>query len=303
MNDRHPVVSVIVAAYNSASHLTRCLDSLQQQTYRDFETIVVNSSQETRTAEVVSAYPEVQFLQIPHRLFPHAARNAGVSLARGQLLAFTDADCQADPDWLAQLVATHAAGHEIIGGCIDSRAESWVSRAIYVLKYAPYQRSRPAGPINLAATGSLLVSRRVFDTVGGFDGAFFCGDALFSWRARAAGFPPWFQPDAVVVDLDEQYRSGFLAERFRRGCEYGRVWAEFENWSRPRRCARVCGTPLALGSALVAIGRHCLKGSRLDTFLIGFPFLALAQGFWCVGEACGYASPWFRGDPGGHSPA
>lgn len=295
MDEHRPAVSVIVAAYNSADFLPRCLDSLKRQTFRDFETIVVNSSQENRTAEIMSAHPEAELIQSPQRLLPHAARNVGVSRARGKLLAFSDADCESDPDWLAELVAAHAAGHEIIGGCIDSRAKALVSRAIYVLKYAPYQRGQAAGPIRVAATGSLAVSRRLFEVVGGFDGSIFCGDAVFSWQARAAGFPAWFQPRAIVIDHDETFRRGFLTERFRRGREYGRARAMFENWSRPRRLLRVCGAPLALGSALVTMGRHCRQGSRWRDFLISFPFLAVAQGAWCLGEAFGYATPSSRG--------
>lgn len=295
MHEHVPAVSVIVAAYNSADFLPRCLESLKQQSFRDFETIVVNSSQETRTAEIMSAYREARLFQSPRRLFPHAARNAGASHARGRLLAFTDADCQADPRWLAELVATHASGHEIIGGCIDSGAGTLVSRAIYVLKYSPYQRGQPAGPIRLAATGSLLVSRRVFDAVDGFDGSIFCGDAVLSWQASAAGFSPWFQPRAIVTDQDEHYRRGFLTERFQRGWEYGRVRARFENWSRSRRLLRICGTPLALGSALLTMGRYCWRGSRWRDFVIGFPFLVPAQGAWCLGEAFGYASTWSGG--------
>ena len=290
MNHAPPLVSVIVAAYNSAEFLSGCLESLNQQTFRDFEIIVVNSSPETRTAEVASLFKNVYFFQSPQRLFPHAARNVGVSLARSELFAFTDADCQADPHWLAELVSIHAAGHEIIGGCIDSRAEAIVSRGIYVLKYSPYQRGERAGPISLAATGNLLVSRKVFDAVGGFDGSIFCGDALFSWEARAAGFTPWYEPKAIVFDQDERFHQRFLYERFQRGLEYGRVRAEFEQWSRPRRWLRIAGCPLALCSALVAIGRHCLNGARLKDFLIGFPFIAVAQAAWCVGEAFGYAT-------------
>ena len=157
-----PAVSVIVAAYNSADFLPRCLASLERQTFRDFDTIVVNSSPENRTTEVVSRFPAVRFHQHPGRLLPHAARNIGASMAHGNLYAFTDADCQADPNWLAELVKAHAAGHEIVAGCIDSQAMAWISRAIYLLKYAPYLRGKPAGPIDLAATGSLLVSRKAW---------------------------------------------------------------------------------------------------------------------------------------------
>jgi hypothetical protein len=285
-----PSVSVIVAAYNSADFLPRCLQSLAAQTFRDFETIVVNSSPETRTAQVAAKFPEVRFHQHPGRLLPHAARNVGASMARGSLFAFTDADCQADPHWLAELVAAHSAGHEIVAGSIDSQASAWISRAIYLLKYSPYLRGKPAGPIGLAATGSLLLSRKVWDLAGPFDGLIFAGDALLSWKAREAGFPAWFEPKAIVVDQDETCRPGFFSERFRRGREFGGVRARFENWCGVKRTLRILATPLAVISALRVIARECHSGNRLGDFVVTLPFLLAAQAAWCAGEAVGAGS-------------
>jgi glycosyltransferase involved in cell wall biosynthesis len=290
-----PVVSVIVAAYNSADFLKRCLDSLENQTFRDFEIIVINSSPEHRTAEVVSKFPVVRFFQSPDRLLPHAARNAGMKMARGSLYAFTDADCRADPNWLAELVKAHSAGHEIVAGSIDSQAGAWISRAIYLLKYSPYLRGKPAGPIGLAATGSLILSRKVWDLAGPFDGSIFSGDALLSWKAREAGFPPWFEPKAIVVDQDEKYRQGFCSERFQRGREFGQVRADFENWSAVQRALRFLFTPLALLAALQAIAMECHSGKRLGDFVASLPLLVLAQTAWCLGEATGYVAPLLGG--------
>ena len=291
-----PLVSVIVAAYNSAEFLPRCLQSLAAQTFRDFETIVVNSSPETRTAEVAAMFPEVRFHQHPERLFPHAARNVGVSMSCGSLFAFTDADCEADPNWLAELVKSHSAGHGLVAGCIHSQASAWISRAIYLLKYAPYLCTKPAGPIGLAATGSLLVSCEVWDAAGPFEGTLFCGDALFSWKAREAGFLPWFEPKATVLDQDEKFRRGFLTERFRRGREFGEVRAAFENWCSVKRTLRFLVTPVALLSALRSIAQHCRSGKRLGDFLQTFPFLFAAQASWCAGEAVGFALPPRKGN-------
>jgi glycosyltransferase involved in cell wall biosynthesis len=286
-----PAVSVVVAAYHSADFLPRCLQSLEGQNFRNFEIIVVNSSPETRTAEVVSKFPSVQFHQHRQRLLPHAARNIGASMARGSLFAFTDADCEADPNWLAELVAAHSAGRGIIAGCIDSKAKAWISRGIYLLKYAPYLRGKPAGSINLAATGNMLVSREVWNLVGEFDGSIFAGDALFSWKARRAGLHPWFEPKAIVVDQDEKYRPGFLSERFRRGREFGEVRAEFEQWSCMKRTLRFLASPVALLSAIVAIGRECISGKQFAAFIQTLPILLVAQAAWCAGEALAAVQP------------
>lgn len=283
-----PAVSVIVAAYHSAEFLPRCLEALGRQSFRDFETIVVNSSPEDRTAAVVARYPGVHFHQSPERLLPHAARNVGVSMAAGECFVFTDADCQANPDWLAELVAAHAAGHHIIGGCIDSRARGFFSRGIYLLKYSPYLRGKPAGSLGITATGNMLVSRNLIAEIGAFDGSIFAGDSLFSWKARQAGFIPWYVPTAIVTDLDEKYRQGFLLERFQRGAEFGRVRARFEGWSRLQLLVRAILAPVAVLAALANSANECRRGGRLIDFIATLPFQIAAQAAWCAGEAMGY---------------
>lgn len=285
-----PAVSVIVAAYNSADFLAGCLEALQAQTFRDFETILVNSSHENRTAEIAARFPDVRFFQSPDRLFPHAARNVGAAMAQGNLFAFTDADCQADPHWLEELVGAHAAGHEVLGGCIDSKSRSRISRGIHILKYSPYLRGTPDGPLGIAATGNLLVSRKAWGRIGPFDGSIFSGDSLFSWKAHSVGFPPWFVPGALVTDQDEKYRRGFLQERFQRGTEFGRVRADFEKWTRPQLLSRTALVPIAILSALARIANECRRSGRLADFLATLPFQIAAQAAWCLGEARGYWS-------------
>jgi glycosyltransferase involved in cell wall biosynthesis len=263
---------------------------LERQSFRDFETIVVNSSPEDRTAAVVARYPGVRLCQSPERLLPHAARNVGVSMATGACFAFTDADCQADPEWLAELLAASAAGHQILGGCIDSQAGSRISRGIYLLKYFPYLREKPAGPLGIAATGNMLVSRHVYDAIGPFDGSIFAGDALFSWKASRAGFVPWYVPKAIVTDQDEKYRQGFLLERFQRGAEFGRVRARFEGWSRLQLLVRAILAPVAVLAALANSANECRRGGRLIDFIATLPFQIAAQTAWCFGEAKGYCA-------------
>jgi len=283
-----PAVSVVIAAYHSADYISRCLESLALQTYKDFEVIVVNSSRETRTGEVVSGFPGVRFHQHTERLLPHAARNLGAEMARSGLLVFTDADCRAEPGWLEALVRCHGEGHPYLSGGIETESRRWISKAIHLLKYSPYLRGRAAGPIRVAATGNISITRETWDRIGPFDGTVFSGDALLSWKARMAGFAPWFEPGAVVFDQDEAYRRGFLRERFRRGMEFGRLRADFLRWGGLELAARSLLMPLALFSALLSMASNCRKAGRLRDFLWTLPFQALAQGAWCIGEAVGY---------------
>src|ERR1700693_1391483 len=101
-----PRVSVIIPAFCSTGTLPQCLARLREQRFRDFEVVLVNSSPEPATADLTRRhFPEARFEQSPVRLLPHAARNAGVRLAQGEILVFTDPDCYMHPDTLEQLVA------------------------------------------------------------------------------------------------------------------------------------------------------------------------------------------------------
>ena len=98
-----PLISVIVPHLNQAEQLRRCLESLRRQTYpvEHFEIIVVdNGSKALPTAEV-GEHPNAK-LEREATPGPGPARNRGVAVARGNVLAFIDADCIADQGWLAQ---------------------------------------------------------------------------------------------------------------------------------------------------------------------------------------------------------
>jgi GT2 family glycosyltransferase len=98
-------VSVIIPTHNGAELLTECLDALKQQTYTDFETIVVDDASTDGTSEVLRKYPDVKVVRLPgergHGFV--AAVNAGLAVARGEVLALLNNDAVPDPSWLGEL--------------------------------------------------------------------------------------------------------------------------------------------------------------------------------------------------------
>ena len=100
-----PEVSVIVPVYNGAATIDACLESLLNQNYPAdcFEIMVVENGSTDNTSEIVESYPEVRLLHSPQR-GPGQARNYGVSQSKADIIAFTDADCVADPSWLTELM-------------------------------------------------------------------------------------------------------------------------------------------------------------------------------------------------------
>ena len=99
---RSPRISVVVACYNAARTLQPCLDSLTRLNYPDYEVLVVDDGSTDATPQIISQFKNFRNIRQEH-LGLSAARNAGIAASTGEIVAFTDADCRADEDWLYYL--------------------------------------------------------------------------------------------------------------------------------------------------------------------------------------------------------
>jgi glycosyltransferase involved in cell wall biosynthesis len=104
-----PKVSVVVACYNGAATLRGCLESLSRLSYPDYEVILVDDGSTDATHEIALMFPQVRYINQPNHGLS-VARNTGITAARGEIIAFTDADCRADEDWLYYLVGDLSSG-------------------------------------------------------------------------------------------------------------------------------------------------------------------------------------------------
>lgn len=109
-----PFVSVVVCTYNRCDYLDRCLRSLLEQSYPDFEVIVVDGPSTDGTSDVLKKYPEVLVLKQDRLNGLSYARNLGISAASGDIVAFIDDDAVADEHWLKYLVEPYS--DERVGG-------------------------------------------------------------------------------------------------------------------------------------------------------------------------------------------
>jgi O-antigen biosynthesis protein len=280
-----PYVSVIIPAYYSYRTIEACLQALRIQRFRDFETIVVNSSPEDRTQEIMTErFPEVIFEQSPTRLFPHAARNRGATLAHGRLLVSTDPDCVANPSWLACLVDRHQAGYPVVGGSMDVVDGNWFEYGIHLCKFFWALPGLSPGSRWILPTANLCYSREVWNAVGPMDTCF-VGDAVFSWRAVAQGYLPWFEPNAVVKHHHDGTMGSFWHERLSRGHEFAEVRMVFERWSRLRATLYLFIWPLLVPLVLVRAGRDSLRAGWGWRYLWTLPIQFLGHLAWSLGEA------------------
>ena len=285
-----PRISVVISAYYSSGTIGDCLAGLLEQTFQDFEVIVVNSSPDDETRRIVEEkYPRVIFEQTSKPLLPHAARNRGVARARGDILVFTDPDCRAKTDWLERIVDAHASGHQLVCGAIElSDDAEWTEKGVHLCKYSFRLSGLAPGATWIAGTANASCSREVWNSAGPFDGDRFAGDALFSWRAAARGWQPWFEPRAVVVHHYRGSLASLVNERSHRGEDFAAARMEFENWGRARASAHVIGFPLAL---LFVLSRGCaeaVKSNRGRVFLATVAVQFTGHAAWLWGELRAY---------------
>src|SRR5438093_13567082 len=99
-------VAVIISTYNRASSLKRAIDSVQAQTVKDLDVIVIDDGSEDDTAEVLREYPSCRYVKIPHSGLPALARNVGARMADAPYLAFLDSD----DEWLPHTIENQLAG-------------------------------------------------------------------------------------------------------------------------------------------------------------------------------------------------
>ena len=286
----------MVPAYFSDTTIGAAMDGLRAQTVRDFEAIVVSSSPEDRTGRIVAErFPQARFEQSPERLLPHAARNRGVELAQGSLLAFTDPDCVAEPDWLERLIAASERGHGLVVGAMALRGETAYERAVHLVKYARWLPGLPEGPRSIAPTANALYTREVWAATGPFSGDSFSSDTLHSWRATAHGFRPWFEPRAIVTHSHGGNLRSFLRERHSRGEDFARVRMTEERRSRAWAAAHLAALPAIPFLELARLGRASAGAGWGREFAATAPLQLAANTAWAIGEARAHARMAARG--------
>ena len=183
-------ISVVIPHLNQPDMLGRCLASLAAGVRVPDEIIVVDNGSASLPVDICAAGPGVRLLQEPTP-GPGPARNLGVTQARHDILAFIDADCIADPGWLAAAAAAlRDPQAQILGGdvriALTDPARLTLLEA-YESIYA-YRMDRYIAREGFTGTGNLVVRRAVLDAVGPFAGIDVAEDRDWGQRATRGGY-------------------------------------------------------------------------------------------------------------------
>lgn len=208
-------VSVIVPVRDDPERLRACLTALARQTLPDeqFEVVVVdNASREPVTIDD----PGVRVVREP-RVGSYAARNRGLRVTTAPVVAFTDADCLPEPDWLERGLA-RLAGADVVAGAIEVFPRlTRRPRAVETYeRLTAFPQQHFVERWGFGATANVIARRAVVDAVGPFDASLESGgDAEWGERVTAAGFRTVYA-DEVVVRHPARRTLRELSTKFRR---------------------------------------------------------------------------------------
>lgn len=198
------VVTVIIPVYDDGERLKLCLEALENQTFPTdaYEVIAVDNGSTEPIAAVVAGFKHARCL-FEGQQGSYAARNLGISQARGAVLAFTDSDCIPSPSWLENGVAAVRRDEAI--GLVGGRVELFslnpqrpTASELYEIMGA-FQQKIYVEQKHFGATANLFTAHSVIAKVGPFDAHLLSGgDREWGQRVYAAGYKMTYADDTVI---------------------------------------------------------------------------------------------------------
>lgn len=222
-----PYFSVVVCTYNGSATIRDTLEGLKMLSYPNFEVIIVNDGSTDNVAEIVEQYPYKLVSTKNGGL--SRARNVGMNIAKGEIIAYIDDDAYPDAHWLHYLAYTYMnSDHAAVGGPnIIPASDGLIATCV---------ANAPGGPVHVLETDEIAehlpgcnfsVRREVLIKIGGFDTVFCAAgdDVDVCWRIQEAGYNIGYHPSALVW----HHRRNSLRAYWKQQQGYGKAEALLES--------------------------------------------------------------------------
>jgi glycosyltransferase involved in cell wall biosynthesis len=241
-------ITVVIPLFNKAAHVGRAVRSALDQTHRDFEIIVVNDGSTDGGAEAVKRMDDSRiFIIDQENAGVSAARNRGIDAARGELVAFLDADDQWGSDFLATIIRLNRmfpqAGLYATAYQIVQAENRMFNPGFKGLPSSPWEglipsyfRSAALGAPPVCASAA-CVPKRIVDEVGGFPLGRRMGEDLDLWGRIALRYP---------VAFSTQYEAVYYQDADNRACTIFNLHDEHPFFETAKNARRMGGISEAL---------------------------------------------------------
>ncbi|MCX5848698.1 MAG: glycosyltransferase [Deltaproteobacteria bacterium] len=217
-NDKYPRVSVIVPVKDSEKTIEKLIAALLAQDYPADHTqiIIVDNGSQDHSVEIIKKYPVI--FECENKVASsYAARNKGLSVADGEIIAFTDADCIPQRDWLSVGVrALDKEKADMAGGRVEFIFSERKSAAEYFDSLNILRNDRFIHNKIGAVTANLFVRTGLFGRIGSFPEVQSGGDIGWTGRALDEGHSLIYVPEAIVYHPTRNF-----VEILKKGWRYG----------------------------------------------------------------------------------
>jgi glycosyltransferase involved in cell wall biosynthesis len=214
-------LSVIIPCFNTASTIATQLEALANQQWSEpWEVIISDNGSTDGLIDVVKTYegrlPGLRVVDASAKRGRGYARNVAVQVARGESLAFCDADDEVAPGWLSVMGAA-VSKYDFVACRIDvfKLSPLWVASVRNHSQASGLQTKGAPPSFSHAGGSTIAVKRRLHDEVGGFDETFVRHqDTDYCWKIQLTGAQLYFVPDTMVhvrlrENLMENWRQAF----------------------------------------------------------------------------------------------
>ncbi|MCX8173298.1 MAG: glycosyltransferase [Thermoplasmata archaeon] len=223
------LISVVITVRNEEKHIGDLLDSLLVQE-PPFEVLIVDSSSEDRTCEIVREYMKnhnnIRLLE--HGGTRGESRNLGVKHAKGEYVAFTDGDCITNPFWLSELRKGLKEAQIVAGKTIQIGYHAFEKLERVELMYKGMDVTYP--------TANIAYEKRLFEKIGGFDPWFVTAEDIdLNLRAVDIGAKIIYNPRAIIYHRARESFYKFFKQAFWNGygrkqltLKHGKLWQNYK---------------------------------------------------------------------------
>lgn len=228
------LVSIIIVNWNAGKYLKDCIFSLENQTYENFEIIMVDNASSDGSVEFVEKnFPKIRIIKNKSNVGFAEGNNIGIRNSTGDVIALFNPDAKAERNWLSTLVSVLQSSDKIaaVSGKMYYMGDQYGKDAVFctwpkIDQYSAmaytFHDHEPSSKVDSLTGGAMIVKKNVINKIGLLDRDYFIYFEETDWCARMirAGYDLIYTPDAIVwhhvsATISESDKKIYFMERSR----------------------------------------------------------------------------------------